>query len=648
MVGVGQLMTVGAVSVAKPCSAHGSEPEIGAEKSPTWTSRGQSITGRFAAAAQRFASATALLQDNLEITYAELDARSNRLARYLVRRGVRPGDLVALLGGRSASTITAILAVLKAGAGYVPLDDAYPAELLRFMVKDCAPVLILAESSQLTNSAIAANLTSFDAAFAEGASESSDTTEHDVGSEDVAYVMYTSGSTGRPKGVVVPHRAVVRLVFDQSFLAFGPSETFMQAAPTAFDASTLEIWGALLHGARLAIVASSHPSLQEIVETIRRHQVTTAWFTAGLFHLLVDQRLEGLRPLRQLIAGGDVLSPTHVARALEALPGCRIVNGYGPTENTTFTCCYEIPSAGWGGGSIPIGTPIQGSYVRILDDDMKPVVDGEVGQLCAGGSGLAQGYLGDKVRTSERFVPDPYSAGPRLYLTGDLVRRRPDGALEFIGRRDRQIKIDGKRVELGEIEEALRRNPAIADAIVVMHEADGSARRLIGYVKARSAPDRTSTLGQETLAKLRCELPAHMVPSEIIVLDEFPLTPNGKVDVERLPARRIAAAMPPQNAVEGALTDIFKRVLGLSAIELESNFFDLGATSLTLLEAHEHISRLYGDVDVMALFEHTNIRDFARFLDRRQTGVQRREAMPARLQRQSDAFKRLRPTKLPQ
>jgi amino acid adenylation domain-containing protein len=642
-------MTGGVYSLATPCAAHGLEPRRETDTSPSWTSAAEgTITSRFIAAAGRFASTVALLQDGLAVTYAELDARSNGLARYLQRQGVKPGDLVALLGGRSVSTITAILAVLKAGAGYVPLDDSYPAELLRFMVKDCAPVLVLAESSHLTNSPIATTVTSFDAAFAAAAAESSEPLEDDAEAEDVAYVMYTSGSTGRPKGVVVPHRAVVRLVFGQSFLAFGADETFLHAAPTAFDASTLEIWGALLHGARLAIVGSSRPSLQEIVETIRRHNVTTAWFTAGLFHLLVDQRLDDLRPLRQLIAGGDVLSPTHVARALEALPGCRIVNGYGPTENTTFTCCYEIPRSGWGGGSIPIGTPIAHTYVRIFDDDMRPVADGEVGQLCAGGSGLALGYLGDEQRTSERFVPDPYAAGARLYLTGDLAKRRTDGAVEFIGRHDRQIKIDGKRVELGEIEEALRRNPAITNAVVVVHEGGGSARRLIGYVKAGSAPD-VNTFGTETLARLRGELPAHMVPSEIIVLDEFPLTPNGKIDIARLPARKIAAAAPPpKNALESELADIFKRVLGLSAIEPERNFFDAGATSLKLLEAHEHISRLYGDVDLMALFEHTNIRALARFLSGRQAGAQRREAMPERIQRQSEAFKRLRNSKLAQ
>ena len=280
---------------------------------------------------------------------------------------------------------------------------------------------------------------------------------------------------------------------------------------------------------------------------------------------------------------------------------------------------------------------------------MTAVADGDVGQLCAGGSGLALGYLHDTERTSERFVPDPYAAGSRLYLTGDLVRRRPDGALEFIGRRDRQIKIDGKRVEIGEIEQALRRNPEIVDAVVAMHQ-DGSARRLIGYVKARSASDRADTFGMETLAKLRCELPAHMIPSEIFVLDEFPLTANGKIDIGRLPARKILApaAVPPKNAIEGALADIFKGVLGLPAVEPERNFFDLGATSLKLLEAHERITRLYGDVDVIALFEHSNIRDLARFLGGKRAGAPRREGMPSRIQRQSEAFKRLRSTKLAQ
>ncbi|HWY61338.1 MAG TPA: non-ribosomal peptide synthetase [Rhizomicrobium sp.] len=601
---------------------------------------------RFAAAVQRAPQAIALLQNDAELTYAELDEHSNRLAHYLRRQAVGQGDLVAILGHRSIATVTAILAVLKAGAAYVPLDTGYPAELLRFMMSDCAPALVLALDHSLANKAFAAPVMDIQTALAAAAAEPGTPLKNQTAPGDPAYVMYTSGSTGRPKGVTVPHRAVLRLISDQSFIHFGPDEVFLHAAPLAFDASTLEIWGALLHGARLAILPSARPSLQDIVGTIARHRVTTAWFTAGLFHLLVDQKLEGLLPLRQLVAGGDVLSPSHVQRALAALAGCRIVNGYGPTENTTFTCCYDIPRQGWGSGSVPIGIPITHTYIRLLNDDMKSVADGDVGQLCAGGDGLALGYWGDERQTSEKFVADPYAQGSRLYLTGDLARRRPDGALEFIGRRDRQAKIDGKRVELGEIEEGLRRNPAIADAIVVMRDDGNGVRRLTAYAKPRTVSANAHTFGQDALARLRLELPAHMIPSVIMVLEEFPLTPNGKVDTARLPAFRLdepAIGASTRNTSEETLSGIFRRILRLPGIGLDSNFFDLGATSLNLLEAHEEIARRFGDVDVIALFEHPNIRDLAAYLSAKPSA--RRDGRQAPPNRQAEALKRLRAAK---
>ena len=268
---------------------------------------------------------------------------------------------------------------------------------------------------------------------------------------------------------MIPHRGIVRLVSDCNFVNLGPEEVILHLAPLSFDASTFELWGALLNGGKLAIVPAPHPSLDDIAEAIRVNGVTTLWLTAGLFHLMVESRLDGLQPLRQLIVGGDVLSPPHVAKALKALPSCRIVNGYGPTENTTFTCCYTIPQSPPPSGPIPIGSAIQGTTVYVLDADRRPVPVGEEGELYAGGAGVALGYLNQPELTAEKFVEDPFAprTGARLYRTGDRVRQRPDGTIEFLGRVDRQIKLNGKRIELDAIEAHLRAEETVQDAAVI-------------------------------------------------------------------------------------------------------------------------------------------------------------------------------------
>jgi amino acid adenylation domain-containing protein len=273
--------------------------------------------------------------------------------------------------------------------------------------------------------------------------------------------MYTSGSTGAPKGVVVPHRAVLRLVLAADFVELGPAETLLHLAPAAFDASTLEIWGALLTGGRLALFPPEPPSLEALAAFLRRHGVTTAWLTAGLFHQMVDAGPEALAGLRQLLAGGDALSVPHVGRLLRAHPSLALVNGYGPTENTTFSCCHRVHPDDAERASIPIGRPIPGSTARVLDAAMRPVPVDVPGELYVGGDGLARGYLGAPGPTAARYLPDPFGGPPgaRLYRTGDRARWRPDGTLEFLGRIDQQVKIRGYRVEPGEVEAALCATP---------------------------------------------------------------------------------------------------------------------------------------------------------------------------------------------
>ncbi len=602
---------------------------------------GETITRRFALIAATAADSIAAVDGDEIVTYADLDRRSNQLARLLRRRGVDVGSLVALHAGRSIGSLVSILAILKAGAAYLPLDASAPAAYLDQILRECDADLVLCAKRPVADLPVAA--LHLDTAMAAAARESQSPLAQRAGSSDIAYIMYTSGSTGRPKGVMVPHRAVARLVIDQTYAHFGPDEVFLHSAPLAFDASTFEIWGALLHGARLVIAGSERSSLQSIGETISRNGVTTAWFTAGLFHLLVDHQPEALRGLRQILAGGDVLSPTHVRRAQAALPDCQFINGYGPTENTTFTCCYRIPRDGWGGGPVPIGTPIHGTYVRLLDDDMKQVADGQIGTLYTGGIGLSSGYLGDSARTAKQFLPDPELVGATLYCTGDLARRRPDGSFDFIGRRDRQVKIDGRRIELREIEEALRHASGISDALVTATRNGDGTPCLTGYVKRTPGFHGMTALESEARSTLKMTLPAQMHPSQILVVDEFPLTANGKVDEARLPTvapNRVSTTGIAVNETERALIDVFAGILGRRNIDVDTNFFDLGATSLKLMQAHASIARRWPSVDVVTLFRHSSIRALARKIE----GMAAPTASPAilRAQQQAEALKRLR------
>lgn len=581
----------------------------------------------FDAQARAHRDAVALLTPDGAISYGALEARSLAIAAFLRAQGVRRGDVVGLLAYRGAGAIAGMLGALRAGACFAPFDPGYPPEQLAFMAADCAPKLILADDSLLASAAASTAEAAPVAriAEAEAAPVASLGEPEPVRAEDLAYIMYTSGSTGRPKGVCVRHRGVVRLVHEQSYARFGPDETILHLAPLAFDASTFEIWGALLHGGRLAIVADAHPSLDVIAETISRHRASVAWLTAGLFHLMVDHRLDALKPLRQLLAGGDVLSPSHIEKALAALPDCQITNGYGPTENTTFTCCYPIPRSGWGGGAVPIGTPIAHTSVHLLGPDMRPVADGEAGQLCCGGDGVAAGYLKRPELTAERFVADPFSTEPgaMLYLTGDLARRRPDGLIEFLGRNDRQVKIDGKRVELDEIEAALRRDADVADAIVTLTVTPGGTKRIAAYLKPAAAtpePAR-SAFAARVIAGLKTRLPSHMIPSAALVIEAFPLTPSGKVDRKRLPepgepaGRGAAALESAASETEKTIAAIWRRALETDQVGLRDNFFDLGGTSILAQKVHaELVATLGRPIELLALFQHPTVAALAAHL----------------------------------
>ncbi|HLN61818.1 MAG TPA: amino acid adenylation domain-containing protein, partial [Symbiobacteriaceae bacterium] len=395
--------------------------------------RNAAIHRLFAEVAALHPSHVALVWDGGEMTYWELDRRSNQLAAYLKRLGVVPETLVGIAAERSPELIVGLLGILKAGGAYVPLDPNYPAERLAFMLQDTGvPVLLTQKHLAEKLPPHGAQVVRLDADWPQIAAEPADPVDVAVNGDSLAYVIYTSGSTGRPKGAMVPHRGVVRLVRETNYAQLDASQVFLQLAPVSFDASTLEVWGALLNGARLALMPCGTPSLAELAGAIERFGVTIIWLTAGLFHLMVEQQLDALLQVRQILAGGDVLSVPHVRKVLERLgPEGRLINGYGPTENTTFTCCFPMTRETRLAGSVPIGRPVSHTRVMVADRYLQPVPVGVPGELLTGGDGLARGYLNRPELTAERFVESPW--GP-LYRTGDLVRWLPDGNIEFLGR----------------------------------------------------------------------------------------------------------------------------------------------------------------------------------------------------------------------
>jgi len=429
----------------------------------------------------------------------------------------------------------------------------------------------------------------------------------ETGALDPAYVMFTSGSTGTPKGVEVPHRAIARLVRGADYVRLDSNETLLGFAPAAFDASTFEIWGALLNGGRLVLAPPGPLGLSEFENLLARERVSTLWLTAGLFHQIVDNRPEMLGALRQLLTGGDVLSPDHVRRALDAIASDGVlINGYGPTEATTFTCVHRMRPGDTITGAVPIGRPISNSRVYILDASGEPTPVGVTGELVLGGDGVALGYADDPESTAERFGADPFAGADdaRVYRTGDLARWRADGTIDFLGRIDRQLKIRGFRVEPGEVEEALRGHPDVADVCVAPFERAGGERALAAHVVARSGSDPSTA---ELRAHAARVLPAHAVPTAWSVLERLPLTANGKVDVGGLPrpalgiqerseagGGRVSAVAEPTDDLERRLIAIWEQALDRDAVHPDDDFFDLGGHSLLAVEVFAAIERSLG------------------------------------------------------
>jgi amino acid adenylation domain-containing protein len=590
--------------------------------------RDSSLDKLFEAQVEARPDALAVVYGRESLTYRELYRRAARLAQWLQSRGVGPEVLVGVYMEPSIELVVTLLAIIKAGGAYLPLDTKYPADRVAFMLEDGRVSIVLtqdhlmerlpAEAAQVfcpggIDYAGSAPLT-----YPAAVSRSSQATP-----DNLAYVIYTSGSTGRPKGVSIPRRAITRLVLHTNYVQLGPTDRIGQASNVSFDAATFEIWGALLNGAQLiGIPEEVLLSPLDLMAEIDRQQISVMFLTTALFNQTANTAPNAFHGLDTLMFGGEASDPASVRQVLEHGPPRRLLNVYGPTESTTFTTWHLVQRVGDDARTVPIGRPISNTQVYILDSRLQAVPVGIPGQLYIGGDGLARSYLRRPGLTAETFVPHPFSQQPgdRLYATGDLARYLPDGSIEFLGRQDRQVKLRGFRVELGEIEAVLSRHPAVREGVVLLREEAPNDKRLVAYlVPSQGLPEP----GRDDLVGfLRQYLPDYMTPSAFVFLPSLPLTANRKVDWGALPApdtsrpQLAQGFVAPRTPLQEAIAEIWAEVLGLERVGIDDSFFDLGGHSLL---ATQIISRLRTilrvDIPLRTLFDRPTVAGLAKAIE---------------------------------
>lgn len=570
-------------------------------------------------------AATALEFAGEVLTYNDLNTKANQLARHLRTLGVGPDVLVGLHLERSFELVIGILAVLKAGGAYVPLDLIYPKERLALMLQDAGVKVLLTQQRLVTNlpqhQATLVLLDSWECF----APESGRDLDAGVSSDNLAYVLYTSGSTGRPKGVMITHRGLVNyLSWATRAYRVSEGEGAPVHSPIGFDLTVTSLFTPLLAGRRVMLLREDE-GVEGVSAALRNDDFSLVKLTPA--HLDVLKELPGAdkaaQRVRAFIVGGEALHGETLSFWRQHKPDVRIINEYGPTETVVGCCVYEVPFGDFMKGSVPIGRPIDNTQLYILDRHLKPLPLGIAGELCIGGAGLARGYLNRPELTAERFVPDPFggAAGARLYRTGDLARARTDGTLEFIGRHDRQVKVRGYRIEPAEIEAVLMQLPDVREAVVALEKNEidrigpagpvSGERVLIAYVVG-------STSGEQIRASLQTQLPAYMVPGQVLVLERFPLTTHGKVDQGELrvlaaaAGRNAKAGVAPVTEVERRVAEMWGEVLGVKGVGREANFFDLGGHSLLATQVIARVrERLQIEVPLQRLFDSPTVAEFA-------------------------------------
>lgn len=588
-------------------------------KAQNWD--GLSVQVRFAEVAQRYPDQIALCQGAEKLSYRELDEYSNQWARFLKKQGVIPGSSVGLFFEREPKLLVVILAVLKAGASYVPFDVEYPKDRLKWMLSDVKPELLLS-SERLSTEMKQLGLKALFFEEQEGrvARYSKQPLSVNVDADSAAYTMYTSGSTGKPKGVVIPHRGITRLVMDADYVRLNARTCALQMAPVSFDASTFEIWAPLLNGGTCVLYPGRMPDLEILKSQIADYGINTLWLTATLFNFIVDSDPKTLQGIRQLLVGGEALSPVHIGKAYRALSSIQIINGYGPTENTTFSCCYRIPKDFSGRKQVPLGSAIAGSSAYVLDASRQLAPIGVPGELYVGGQGVALGYFKRKKLTASRFLPDPFasSEGSLMYATGDKVLLNEAGNFEFLGRQDDQVKIRGHRIEPGEIQAQLLNCPKVKAAFVKAETVRNETMLFAFVVFKKEHPQNVSA----TKSWLKNHVPEYMVPGEFVEISSLPLTANGKVNAAALTIPERSAFPKPiigpgkLSPTQRILRQFWIKILGIAPTSIHESFLNSGGHSMSAINFIFNIRSRFNIELPFCVFEaHDTIEQLAKWID---------------------------------
>ncbi|QDL09668.1 non-ribosomal peptide synthetase [Brasilonema octagenarum UFV-E1] len=572
----------------------------------------------------------AVVFDEQKLTYQQLNHRANKIAHYLQSLGVGTEVLVGICVERSWEMVVGMLGILKAGGGYVPLDPTYPKERLSFMLSDSQVQVLLTQQKFVEEfSESGVKTVCLDRDWEAISRQSQENPTSDVTPENLAYVIYTSGSTGTPKGVAVPHRAVNRLVCNTNYVQFTASDRIAQASNASFDAATFEIWGSLLHGARLVVIPQNVVlSPEDFAASIHEQKISVLFLTTALFNQLASIVPHVFKDLRYLLFGGEAVDPKSVQAVLRNGLPQRLLHVYGPTESTTFSCWYLVQNVPEGATNLPIGRPISNTQIYILNSKLQPVSIGTPGELYIGGDGLARGYLNRPDLTEEKFIPNPFG-NSKLYKTGDLGRYLPNGNIEFLGRVDHQVKIRGFRIELLEIEAVLSQHPDVSQAVVIVREDIPGDKRLVAYIvlnqKLEAMPAAGFAYATTLKSFLEEKLPNYMVPAAFVILDSLPLTPNGKVDRRNLPAPDRtrpdleATFVAPRNPIEEKLAVIWAELLGLEQIGVNDNFFHLGGHSLIATQMLSRVREVLPvELSFHQIFENPTIESLAQLIEQGQ------------------------------
>ncbi|AHL70257.1 peptide synthetase [Bacillus pumilus] len=564
-------------------------------------------------------NAVALSAGDHTMTYAELNEQANRLARHLQKNGVGHQTVTAILAERTPELIVSLLAVLKAGATYVPIDPDYPESRIQYMLKDSGATHLLTHSSFISQTrSLAFDGTYLFADDQEILLMSSENLPLEAGLDDTAYIMYTSGTTGQPKGIMTTHSNIARVVKNTNYLTILETDTLLSLSNSVFDGFTFDVYGALLNGAKLVLPQKETIlDMGKLTELIKGEHISVMFVPTALFHLLVDEGTDWMRGVRKVLFGGERASVQHVRKAFDVMGKGRLLNVYGPTESTVFATYYPIDEAiPLEAHSIPIGKPLNqtGAYILSEHRQLQPI--GLVGELCLSGKGLAKGYLNRPDLTKQVFIPHPFASGERLYRTGDLAYFREDGLIEYAGRVDDQVKIRGHRIELTEIEANLLMHPGVKQAVLLADHDETNHTRLLAYI---TCDDAWKGKLDDIKSGLKERLPAYMLPHELIELENLPLTPNGKVDKRQLPKpeapqgnRRVKL---PANEVEQKLLVMWREVLEREDISTDDHFFELGGHSLKAMSLLSKVSKEFEvQVPIHLLFETPTIEALSHYI----------------------------------